>query len=212
MNTPRYLMGAALLFWGWTTGTFLLALPMALVLEWSLWTQTKWDFGEKECSRVWDICVILTAITMVYCFSISDGQSVVVDLLKSINVNGQNPRITADFNYHVYFFQWIPFVLFPFMLVQAYGSLKQHRMPTFFLTLRMASRRDSDFANRELNFSWIYFLSVLLAAASSNMRDMVFFAGFCVLVGWGMYFNRPKRVHWVVWWALFALGTSVLSP
>jgi len=205
MNTPRFILGAALLFWGWMTGLSFIAIPMALVIEASWFLKTRWDFGAKECARIWDVCVIFTAVLMVYCYSINDGQSLVLDLLRDLNISGRNTRFRASYNYYIFFFQWLPIVVYPFILVQAYGSIREHRMPTFFITLRLKSRQDAEFAQQKVNFSWIYFMVILMATASTQERDWYFFAGFSVLVGWGMFSNRPKRVSPVLWWAIFAL-------
>ena len=45
MKTPRYLIGAMLLFWGWQTGLFVWAVPMAIILEAPNFIRTRWELS-----------------------------------------------------------------------------------------------------------------------------------------------------------------------
>ena len=46
MKPPPFLLGAALLFWGWQTGFLVYGAAMAVVLESAQWIKTRWEFGD----------------------------------------------------------------------------------------------------------------------------------------------------------------------
>jgi hypothetical protein len=48
MKMPPYLIGGALLFWGWATGHFLLGMLLALVLEGGRWANWHWELTERD--------------------------------------------------------------------------------------------------------------------------------------------------------------------
>ena len=59
MNTPFLLLGAAVLFWGWQTGQWLVAVPCALVFEAASFVRRRWELGPERLGRISDTCVLL---------------------------------------------------------------------------------------------------------------------------------------------------------
>ncbi|HEX3988515.1 MAG TPA: hypothetical protein VHZ30_03730, partial [Verrucomicrobiae bacterium] len=59
MRTFPFLMGGALLFWGWETRMFVLAASMAIVLEGSRVVKIRWEFTNADLNRICDLCLVL---------------------------------------------------------------------------------------------------------------------------------------------------------
>ena len=68
MKTPRLLLGAALLFWGWQTGLFWLGVAAAVGLESSHIIKARWKFSQPDLDRVWNLCVALFLGATLYAF------------------------------------------------------------------------------------------------------------------------------------------------
>ena len=66
MKTPVFLLGLALLFWGWQTGLWIFALPIALIIEFSNFTDSRWDLGDEEFQRVSNLSLVILLVLAVY--------------------------------------------------------------------------------------------------------------------------------------------------
>src|SRR6516165_10739682 len=90
LKPPRFLLGAALLFWGWQSGGWQSGLMvagavMAIILESARWTKTRWELSNKDLQRIWDFCTILLLAAAVFAFSSSDSQGDARRFLQSPN-------------------------------------------------------------------------------------------------------------------------------
>ncbi len=69
MKPPPFLLGAALLFWGWQSGFLIVGAVMAVVLEGARLMKARWEFAEDDFSRVWTFCTLLFLAAGVYAFT-----------------------------------------------------------------------------------------------------------------------------------------------
>ena len=69
MKTPPLLLGLALLFWGWQTGLFFLAVPLAGILEGARVTTRRFDFTTKDFNHISDFCAIFFCVLAVYSYA-----------------------------------------------------------------------------------------------------------------------------------------------
>jgi hypothetical protein len=90
MKLPQWLMGAALVFWGWETGHMLGAILMAALLEGSHFTKPRWELSDKDLNRICDLCLVLFVAAGMLLYSTED-------------------RLVVIFK----FAQWMPFCFFP---------------------------------------------------------------------------------------------------
>jgi len=101
IKIPRFLLGAALIFWGLQTGLWILAIPFALIVECSYFIPYQWDLSVADVKRVYRLCWLLFIILFIYLL------------------------IT---NWTIYFvdtiLEWIPNVLFPLLVAQLYSKNK----------------------------------------------------------------------------------------
>jgi hypothetical protein len=174
MKTFPFLMGGALLFWGWETRLFLLGLVMAAVLEGSRFIRLRWEFTNTDLNRICDLCLVLFVGAGLVLYSTED-------------------RLIFIFK----FAQWLPMVFFPIMLAQAYGTREAIPLSVFSWILRRGP--ETPLARKSFNISFAYFAVCLTAASASTQPNGSFYLGVSVLVLLALTSVRPRRVSWFVW-------------
>jgi protein-glutamine gamma-glutamyltransferase len=174
MRTFPLLMAGALLFWGWETRLFLLAVMMAAVLEGSRVLRIRWEFTDTDLNRICNLCFVLFVGAGLVLYTNED-------------------RLIFIFK----FTQWMPMVLFPIMLAQAYGTREAIPMSAF----SWLARRNPDnvLARKSLNISFAYFAVCLAAASASTQPNGYFYWGASLLVLAALTSVRPRRVSRFAW-------------
>jgi hypothetical protein len=113
VNTPALFLGATILFWGAQTGQWLVAAPLALMLEGAHATKRRWDFSTADFSRAADLCtVIVLAVGVV------------------LYVAFGNPNAVK------FWFQWLAVMLLPLALLQAWGTSPDMELSALVWSLR----------------------------------------------------------------------------
>lgn len=164
---PRFLIGVALIFWGYMTDRPVLGVSLALVIEAAHWTKLRWDFEEQAFLRAWQLSALLIAATMVLIL-VDGGRYVAV------------PRLLG----------WLPLLLVPVQFTQSYGL--KDRMPlttfSFFARRRMLRNLELGLPIQpiEVNFSGIYVATIIVGSALGDQSDSWWFlVGLVGLTGWG---------------------------
>lgn len=182
MNTPPFLIAAALLFWGWRTGWWAIAITLAVIFEISRVVKFRWEFTDKEYSRVFDVCTLLFAGSVVY-----------LRFSEEITKSG------------FVLFQWMPVIFALSLLTQAYGS--RDKIPYRVFSWFARIRKDPENAREGgLNISWPYFAVCLLAAGATNDAEIFFYPVALALCGWAAWATRVKRYTTPIWAACFLLA------
>jgi hypothetical protein len=180
MKLPRWLMGGALLFWGWQTGLWPWAVVMAAALEASHLTRSRWEMADTDLNRICDLCLVLFLAAGMLLYSAED-------------------RLVVIFK----FAQWMPFCFFPIALAQSYGDRPSIPISAFSWLLRRIPQ--SPLARGSFNISYGYFAICLLGASASTQANEYFYAGVSVLILLALASVRPNRVSWPAWIILSAL-------
>ncbi|HUS36983.1 MAG TPA: transglutaminase-like domain-containing protein, partial [Verrucomicrobiae bacterium] len=182
MNTPPFLIAAALLFWGWRTGWWAIAITLAAIFELSRLVKFRWEFTDKEYSRVFDVCTLLFGGSVVY-----------LRFSEEITKSG------------FVLFQWMPVIFALSLLTQAYGSRDKipYRVFSWFARIR---KDPKDAREGGLNISWPYFGVCLLAAGATNDAETFFYPIALALCGWAAWSTRVKRYAGPIWAACFLLA------
>jgi protein-glutamine gamma-glutamyltransferase len=191
MKTPPWLMGGALLFWGWENGMLLWGALMAAALEGVRWTRTRWEFSDGDLNRIFDLCLYLLLGTSLFLYSTQDRMIFVFKMA-----------------------QWLPFCFLPIMLAQTYGNRAKMPLSIFWWLLRRSPA--SPTSRKSYNISYCYFALCLLAASSSTLAAMnpamresrFFYAGISVLVALALTSARPRRVSLTTWVVLLAVAAG----
>ena len=182
MNTPFGMVGAAVLFWGWQTGWLLLAAPLALAIEARVAWKPAWMLDSQGINRFAD----LSSLAL-----IAVGAWFLVTL--------EAPRAARTV---IGMAQWLPVTLAPLALAQAYLVRAPLDLAVLFVTLR---RRPE--TGLRVDFGFVYVIACVLAAATANVRDEMFYAGAAVFAAWSLWNLRSRRYHRIVPFAMLIVAS-----
>jgi hypothetical protein len=186
MKTPPLLIGATLIFWGWQTGLWFFAIPMAVIIEGSRLFSWRWDFSATDVRRVANLCLIILIVLFIYLLI-------------------QNPTF-----YFVYtLLQWLPVVLFPLLTVQTYSVDEQiHAKSLFLLFTGKKSKENKQFT---INISYPYLAACILSASNANSANISFsfYMGMFVLIAVALWSVRSKRFSPLVWLCLLLTAGTI---
>lgn len=212
MKPPPFLIAAALVFWGWQTGLLLPSLLMALVLELPRYTSRRWEFSDRDISRIWVFCSVLFLTAIVYAFTANDGPGSFSGLLGDLSVNAQRRASDSSSQTAVSIVRWLPMVVFLLVAAQSFNT--RPTIPfssiSFLYRRRLAragNRRAAPMMLHTGHVHWTYF-GVCLCASTTTIeatRVATFFAGFGVLLAWALWPHRSQRFGFVIWAAVLAL-------
>jgi transglutaminase-like putative cysteine protease len=181
MATPPGLLAAACVLWATQTGYWLIAACAAVALEAPRLAALRWNIAQAHFNRLSDFCSVLIVATAVYLY-----------------VTFGNPRGL------MLLFQWLPVLLLPLALAQAWGTLREVGIAAFIWTLR----KGESGRYPALNLGHPYLAIWVIAAAASNARGPVFFGGLAALVAWSLWSARPQRSSVVVWAMLVGVAAG----
>src|SRR5262245_50832667 len=116
MNTPPLLVAAALLFWGWQTGHWILGALAGAILESSRVTRARWSLTQADFNRLWNVCSVLFLGLAVFLF-INESPISFNDFFT--NARRRPEAIREAGKAALAWVQWLPMIFFPFMLAQA---------------------------------------------------------------------------------------------
>ena len=96
-----FLLGFAMIFWGWHNNQLMFALPTAIAYEIHPLIRTRWNFSDVDVRRA--ASVMTVALIGIYTFI-----AVTASWLQALSI----------------FFQWLPLTVFPilFLLMQIWGK------------------------------------------------------------------------------------------
>ena len=184
---PRLLTGIAVLFWGGLTGSPVLGLIAAILLEARSWTTLRWDFTRASYVKAWHFTVVCVALLSLISW-----------------LNGMKPGKIHTL------FVWAPLTLLPIELAQRYGKAALIPLNTFSFFARR--KMEHDLKNgyhtspRMINTGYIYLAIVLLATAVASRNEIHHFIGLVVIFGACLMFNaRQNGLRPFAWLAAFAM-------
>lgn len=182
MKIPPLLLAAAIAFWGWQSGQWLVAGVVAVVFCASFYVDLRWALTTRQVHRVADACAAL-ALLAAGAFYVSVG----------------NPRVL------VLLFQWLPLIFLPLALAHAYGTAEGMDLGALFWRLRRHP------PPKPVTFDpWFsYFVMWLVAAAAANARGKWFYVGLVALVAWPLLRSRPRSYHVAAFGAALAVAIGL---
>jgi protein-glutamine gamma-glutamyltransferase len=165
VNTPPFLLAAAALFWGAQTGNWLVAIASAGLLEAPRYVERRWHLESAEFNRVADFCTVLLFAIAVYLY-----------------FTFGNPRAVT------LLFQWMPVIVLPLALAQAWSTARALDLSVLFWSLRRNPMRQPV----KLNLAYPAFVLWLLAASAANRHGAAFYLGLTLLTSWPLLRARPR--------------------
>lgn len=207
MKPPPFLLGAALLFWGWQSGLLLPGMVMAAVLESARFVKTRWELGEEDLRRLWTFCALLTLGALVYAFTANDGPSNFSTFIQNPNPATQGGAGVSTSRTSAALIRWLPMLFFLFVAAQAYNT--RDTVPLAAISLihrrrRLQARRRGQPPppEREVPVGYPYFAVCLLGASvhapQGGWFDS-FYWGLCGLLAWALWAQRSRRFSLAVW-------------
>ncbi len=183
IQTPPLLIGAALLFWGWQTGNWLFAVPMALLLEGSRFIRFRWDFSVTDFNRLSDLCALIV-IGIVFYLLLTERSIFIIFIL----------------------LQWLPVAFFPLILSQRYSMQGRVDLRAMSLIFRKRDKNGQHSLPTALDISYPYFALCILSAGFGNVRSHNFYVGMLVLAAWALWRVRPRHTSPVIWALVFLMA------
>lgn len=149
---------------------------LGLALELGRFGLMKLDLGEKEFSRVSDLCLVLgVGALLLMRFGVQDTSGLGLKYVR-----------------------WLPALFFPLVFAQAFAQ--SGGVPLRSLSLLLRRRKSVD--SRRVDVAWPYFVLCLVSAGAANHRDLGYFVAVVLLVLWAAWHSRPRRLHPVPWMAV----------
>ncbi|HOW55221.1 MAG TPA: transglutaminase-like domain-containing protein [Syntrophorhabdaceae bacterium] len=179
MNTPPFLLGITLLFWGWQAGFLWLSVAAAIVIEGSRLFTLRWVLSGQDLKRVVYLCDLLLAGGFVYAI-FTTGMAGIVDAI-------------------MYLLRALPLAILPLIIAQAYSTGNQIDINVLMLFSKKTSVHKEGKPPRPVDLSYPYFAVCLLSAGAANVRTPWFYAGFSFLLAWALWVRRPKTFTPVIW-------------
>ncbi len=186
IGTPPLLAAAALLFWGWQAGLLLAAVPLAVLLEGARLLRWRWEFSRDDFDR-------LSSATSLMSWGIAGYLFVTTDPSRALTT----------------LFQWLPLLLVPLLLAQAYGTADRVDVTGLFWTIRRRRAARDDAPRRAIDLGYPFVAVCVLAAAAANVRTAWFYAGLVAVSAWALWRVRAARVSPLAWVALFAVAAGL---
>jgi len=204
MKTPPYLLGAALIFWGWQTGLLPAGIAMAVVLEGSRIYKTRWEFSDDEFRRIWIFSGLVFVATLFYAFNANEGPAYFTRMFEDPNFNTQSRAGTAGALTVISMLRWSPMIFFLFMTAQTYSSHTEIPLATISIFLwrrrKKALKAGAKLTDeKKFNISYAYFGNCLLAASIHTNEVSGYFWGFCGLMAWALWSYRSRRLSPFAW-------------
>ena len=188
--TPPVLLGAAVVFWGWETGLLLPATALAVLLEGARAVAWRVDFSRRDFHRISDLCTVVFAGSAVYLFTASGTR-----------VAGAPGAMTV-------LFQWLPLLVAPLVVCQAYSTAGKVDLGAFLWAYRKKAADERDPSTDALDVAYPYGVLCVLSASAANVRTPVYYAGVCLLTAWALWVVRSPRFS-PLWWVASLAVASV---
>ena len=184
MQLPKLILGAVILFWGWQTGLWLMALPMALVYEVSSFVNWRWHFTTAHFRSCSHVCTVLLAIVSIYLWN-EDGSLQFIFL----------------------FFQWLPVICFPLLVAQAYSDSEGIDIRALLFFKEKPQTKVQKVTILSLHYP---FLAIcLISASAGNTRDAAFYLGMVLFSTIALWCVRSSRTSVFVWLSVMLLAATI---
>ncbi len=182
MKLPSFLLGATILFWGWQTGFWIIAIPLAIVYEGSSYINWRWVFTTANFRTFSHLCTVLLVGVLIYLF-----------------ISDRSLKLVFSF------FQWLPVICSPLLIAQAYSTSDRVDLHALLFFKEKASQQQFF----SLDLTYPYFAICILAASAANVRELSFYLGMVILITFALNSIRSARYSYWLFFALLVLATAL---
>ena len=174
MKTPRFFLGAVVLFWGWQVHTLWIAMCFAVILESARVVKSKFEFKPSDFNKFVDISTVFLAGVIVIALT-TEAQKAILILLK-----------------------WLPVIFFPIIAAQEFSVKGKIDIQSFFLVAR--KRPEIQFYEpRQIDVSFLYSLFCILSTGTANTRGHLFYILVSLFFIWALWQARSRRPFVFLW-------------
>jgi transglutaminase-like putative cysteine protease len=206
MTTPRFFITACLLIWAWQTGLAWVAAFMAIVLEWARYSRSAWQLNRAQQHRLGDGTILLMLLATFYAFLAVENNPIMT-LLQTGDPFPRRVHIRFTINPYYSVIVWLPILLFPLAVLQAYGRQPLPYTMFSWLYRRGVARRGEE--SQCIDFSYPYAVAILIGSGAGNQRIFLFYAALCMIVAWGLLAQRKPRYPIVLWGLMLAIAMKL---
>ena len=188
MNAPPLLIGAALAFWGWQTGNFVIGALLGAALEALRAFRLRVDLGVNEHSTIADLSTI---------------GFVLLAVLLAANRGIGRGILEA--------FTWQPIVLSPIIAAQLVAADRRIPLSALFRHMRKLRREHPEIKDPPVDLSAVYAALTLLTAGIANQRGPEYYIAVVGGTGLLLYAARPRGRGGLAAAALLLSAAAVLG-
>ena len=185
MIAPRFLVGAALAFWGWQTGHLAAGIALGLVLEAPRYLKLRLDLGAVEHSRIADLSTV---------------GFVTLAALLAANRGISHGILEA--------FIWAPAALAPIMLAQLLSGSGRIPLSALFRYMRKLRREHPEIKDPPVDVSAVYVALAIITAGVANERGPQYNVGVVAASAWALYAVRPAHSSLAAWVLMLAAAAG----
>lgn len=171
MNTPPFLIGAALAFWGWQTGNPVVGALLGLLLELLRALRLRIDLGVKEHSTIADLSTV---------------GFVLLAVLLAANRGIGRGILEA--------FTWQPVALSPILAAQLVTADRRIPLSALFRYMRKLIRANPAIKDPRVDLGAVYAAMTLLAAGVANQRGPEYYIAVVIGAACLLYAARPRNL------------------
>ena len=169
INTPAFLMGAALAFWGWQSGNLLVGVLLGLALEGLRAFRLRIDLGVAEHSTIADLSTVGFVLLTVL---LAANRGIGAGILEA--------------------FSWQPIALSPIIAAQLVTADRRIPLSALFRYLRKLKRERPETRDPPVDLSAVYVAMTLLAAGAANQRGPEYYLAVVAGTGFLLYAALPR--------------------
>lgn len=204
MKPPPFLLGTALVFWGWQSDFLLPGVAMALVIEAARFLKARWDFSDDDFSRVWTFCSLLFLAASVYAFTSNSGPANFGGWFQNPSFHTRGAAGLSTARTAAAMFRWLPLIFFPFLAAQVYSTREAIPLVTISLILQRRWKKAKRAGKplppaRDVDIGYTYLAGTLLAASVHQTDGTTYFWGLAALVAWALWPQRSRRFGPIIW-------------
>jgi len=209
MKPPPFLLGAALLFWGWQSGLLIVGAVMAVVLESARFVKARWDFSDEDFSRIFTLCSLLLLGALLFAFANNDGVTSFAGFFQDPNPQTQSRAGSSGARTAYAVFRWAPMIFLPFIAAQLFSTRETVPWKAISFLVRRRFKKAQQLGQpappvRSVNVGFPYFVVTLLGAAAHPTEGKMYFWGLSALMAWALWSLRSKRFALMAWAATMA--------
>ncbi len=172
MNTPPLFIGAALAFWGWQSGHFVVGALLGVALETLRALQLRIDLGVKEHSTIADLSTV---------------GFVLLAVLLAANIGIGRGILEA--------FTWQPVALAPIIAAQLVTADRRIPLSALFRYMRKLTRANPAIIDPRMDTSAVYAALTMLAAGVANQRGPEYYIAVVAGTACLLYAARPLGIR-----------------